>query len=141
MKNVVYSILIFVVSLNCNSLQSDNSVKNLNENTIEMIKLIEWFDSIVPRYNKVNIIFEGDKIVKKFMISEVRFDSIKNVYVESFTSEYDKKIFSSEMDSMIFKIGWSRELVLQILDKLNKVNCVGINNIGEDNWLIRVDGS
>jgi hypothetical protein len=100
----------------------DYSVTELKENfeakKNEIYEVKTYINKIVPSNKLVHIEFEDNNTLGIF-----------HVKVESeFESNWNVKINSGKADTLLQKLGWTRETLKTLKDKLDKANCIGITS-------------
>lgn len=115
--------------------------KNIDEKSIEITELKNYFNTIVPenfvvriQYNSSNnvdlFVYEpttdSTKRQKLFGQWKVNLDNYKETTQTEYEKEYPGKTNSLEL--VMNKLNWSRETITKLYDKLEKANCIGICN-------------
>lgn len=99
---------------------------NFEKNKTEIYALKKYFNNIVPKNKQVEIEFENNRTLFRFGIYPLDTTPMsKNGF--NFL-EWDLKINSKKMDSIIKIIGWSRETLKMIKEKLDKAACISIES-------------
>ncbi|WP_146185121.1 hypothetical protein [Flavobacterium pallidum] len=99
--------------------------ENFEENKVEIYELKSYFNKIVPKGRFVEIEFKDDNTLAKFGISITGTEG--NSYKEVF-SEWDLEAYTPRMDSIIKPLGWTRETLKTIKNKLDNANCIKIES-------------
>jgi hypothetical protein len=108
----------------------DYSVTELKENfeakKIEIYELKKYFNDIVPNNRFVEIEFENDNTLTRFGIKAL--DSTAGDPNGPMFLEWDLKTNTQRMDSIIKPLGWTRETLKKLKDKLDDANCIQIES-------------
>lgn len=122
---IIGYIVLFIWALG--GFNKDYSVTELKENfedkKIEIYELKKYFNGIVTQNKFVEIEFENDNTLGRFGIRELDSTKIKPRFLE-----WDLKINSKRTDSIIGSLGWTRETLKTLKDKLDNANCIGIES-------------
>lgn len=86
--------------------------------TKEITELKTYIESILPANKSVDIEFDGDN---KFFI----FHVIDN---GNYYNNWDLKLNSTKVDSLLQKLGWTKETLKTLKKKLNNANCISIKS-------------
>lgn len=100
--------------------------ENFEENKTEIYELKRYFNQIVPKDKFVEIEFKDDNTLSRFGIATL--DTTKNDTNKRMFLEWDLKIDNSRMDSIIKPLGWTRETLNKIKEKLDNANCIEIES-------------
>ena len=100
--------------------------ENFEKNKHEIYELKRYFNEIVPNDKFVEIEFKNNNIISRFGI--IAIDSTKINNYGSVFLEWDLKINTSRMDSVIQPIGWTRETLKTLKRKLDDANCIKIES-------------
>lgn len=100
--------------------------ENFEKNKIEIYELKRYFNEIVPKNNFVEIEYENDNTLGRFGIKTV--DTTPGNSKGSTFLDWDLKVNSAKMDSLIEPMGWTRETLITLKDKLDKANCIHIES-------------
>lgn len=95
--------------------------ENFEENRTAIYELKKYYIEIVPDDYFVEIEFENDNTLGRFGIK----DSNSN---GPMFLEWDLKINTERMDSIIQSIGWTRETLKTLKDKLDNADCIQIQS-------------
>ena len=111
-------------------LDKDYSVTELKENfeknKTEIYILKKYFNEIVPKNRFVEIEFDNDNTLTRFGIKPL--DNAAGDPNGPMFLEWDLKINTERMDSIIKPMGWTRETLKTLKEKLDKANCIQIEN-------------
>jgi hypothetical protein len=99
---------------------------NFEKNQTEIYELKRYFNEIVPKNRFVEIEFSDDNTLFRFGIKAL--DSTAGDPNGTMFLEWDLKINTQRMDSIIKPIGWTRETLKTLKDKLDKANCIHIES-------------
>ena len=100
--------------------------ENFEKNKTEILELKRYFNEIVPKNRFVDIEFKDDMTLGRFGISPLD-STAGNPNVVKFL-EWDLKINTPKMDSLVTSIGWTRETLKTLKEKLDKANCIQISS-------------
>lgn len=99
---------------------------NFEKNKTEIYELKRYFNEIVPKNRFVEIEFSDDNTLGRFGIKAS--DSTAGDSNGSMFLEWDLKINTQRMDSIIKPMGWTRETLKTLKEKLDKANCIQIES-------------
>lgn len=99
-------------------------VENFKENKTAIYELKEHFNEIVPHNTSVAIEFDSDNSLSRLGITT--YDSITDKLASPEFLEWDLAINSKYTDSVIKPLGWTRETLKILKEKLDKANCIYI---------------
>jgi hypothetical protein len=99
---------------------------NFEINKVAIYNLKNYFNKIVPKDKFVEIEFEDDTTITRFGISTI--DTAKISSNQAFFLEWDLKIDTPKIDSIIKQLGWTRETLKTIKQKLDNANCIQIES-------------
>ena len=99
-------------------------IEHYESKTVEIHSLKTYYQSIVPKNKIVKIEFDGNRELGIFHI--VSKDSLTGESIQN--SNWNLKIKSAKVDSMITSLGWSRETLKTLKDKLDKAGCISVTN-------------
>ena len=95
-----------------------DSVDNYNAKTEEINELKRYVNTVISANKSVDIEFDGNKRLRIFHV----FDNGVN------DSNWDLNISSSKVDALLEKLGWTRQTLKTLKEKLNAANCISIKN-------------
>jgi len=101
-------------------------VNNFNKKQTEIYELKKYFNEIVPKDKFVEIEFENGHKLSRFGIQPL--DTTKGERIGLMFLEWDLKTNTSRMDSIIKPLGWTRETLRSIKEKLDNANCIQIES-------------
>jgi len=108
----------------------DYSVSDLKQNFVknktEIYELKRYFNEIVPKNRFVEIEFEDDNTLVRFGIKAL--DSTAGNPNEPMFLDWDLKTNTTKMDSLIEPMGWTRETLKILKEKLDKADCIQIES-------------
>ena len=108
----------------------DYSIPDLKEifvnNKKEIYELKQYFNDIVPKNRFVEIEFKDDNTLGRFGIKAL--DSTAGNPNESMFLDWDLKINTTKVDSLIEPMGWTIETLKTIKEKLDKADCIQIES-------------
>lgn len=91
-------------------------IENYERRKTEILDVKKYYKSILPEGSYVDIEFENDN---ELGIFHVRIDSV-------FQSNWNLKIESPKVDSLLTELKWSTKELKIIKEKLDKANCISI---------------
>jgi len=98
-------------------------IENFNNNKQQIYLAKQYFNSIVPKYKKVSIEFDGKKI------SRFEIDPIDTGRGSDLTTNFlDWNLSPHKTDSVIATIGWTKETIDKLQQKLKDADCISIEN-------------
>ena len=100
--------------------------ENFEKNKTEIHELKRYFNEIVPKNRFVDIEFKDDMTLGRFGISALD-STAGNPNAVKFL-EWNLKTNTTKMDSLITSIGWTRETLKTLKEKLGKANCIQISS-------------
>lgn len=100
--------------------------ENFSKNRTEIYELKQFFNEIVPNNRFVEIEFEDDNTLGRFGI-RVLDSTTENLNGPMFL-DWNLKTNTSKMDSLIESLGWSRETLILLKQKLDKADCIQIQS-------------
>jgi hypothetical protein len=113
----------------CGAFQKDYTpkelVENFNKKQLEIYDLKKYYNDIVPQNKFVEIEFENDKELARFGITPL--GNTDGNYGTSFL-EWNLKVNTPRMDSILSTIGWSRATLKTVKEKLDNANCIQIES-------------
>lgn len=104
---------------------SDLKVNFENRKT-EIFELKSYFSSIAPKNRFIEIEFEDENTLTRFGI--MALDSTAGDPSGPMFLEWDLKINTSSMDSILRPLGWTRETLKLLKQKLDNANCIKIES-------------
>lgn len=112
------------------SFDKDYSVSELKENfeknKTAIYELKQYFNKIVPNNRFVEIEFEDDNTLVRFGIKAL--DSTAGNPNGPMFLEWDLKTNTAKMDSLIQPMGWTRETLKELKEKLDNADCIQIES-------------
>ncbi len=100
--------------------------ENFEKNKTEIYELKRYFNEIVPKNRFVEIEFDNDNTLGRFGIKAL--DSTAGNPNGPMFLEWDLKTNTAKMDSLIEPMGWTRETLKTLKEKLDKANCIQIES-------------
>lgn len=100
-------------------------IENFNKKQNEIYTLKKYYNSIVPKNTSVEIEFEDNDELARFGIASV--DSTGENYKSQFL-DWDLKINSPQMKSLLSGIGWDIATLRTLKQKLDDANCISIES-------------
>lgn len=106
----------------------DYSVSELKDhfekNRGEIYELKQYFNAIVPDDHAVDIEFEDDTNLFRFGIDSLYSNGTRG----SGSLDWDLPVNSAKVDSLIAPLGWTRETLKTIKNKLDDAKCIQISS-------------
>ncbi len=93
-------------------------IDNYNHKTQQIIEVKQYINSVVPPGKTVDIEFEGNK---KFFI----FHVVDN---GTYDSNWDLKLNSAKVDTLLNKLSWTKKTLTTLKDKLDAANCISVKS-------------
>jgi hypothetical protein len=93
-------------------------IDNYNSKAKQIQEVKDYINSIVPANKIVDIEFEGANNLSIFHL-------IENVHQDS---NWDLKVNSSKTDTLLQKLGWTKETLKTLKQKLDAANCISVSN-------------
>ncbi|GAA4812024.1 hypothetical protein [Litoribaculum gwangyangense] len=100
--------------------------ENFEKNKTEIYELKRYFNEIVPKNRFVEIEFDNDNTLGRFGIKAL--DSTAGNPNGPMFLEWDLKTNTAKMDSLIEPMGWTRETLKTLKEKLDKADCIQIES-------------
>lgn len=97
---------------------TEDLIDNYNKRAVEISQVKEYINKIVPPNKSVDIEFDGNR--KLFI-----FHVIEN---GNYDSNWDLKLNSSKTDTLLQKLGWTKETLKILKEKLDKANCISVKS-------------
>jgi hypothetical protein len=127
---IVVSIIYFITIFYAFAPDKDYSItdlkNNFEKNKTEIYALKKYFNEIVPKNRFVEIEFEDDNTLGRFGIRTLDVPGENSV--RSMFLEWNLKINTEKMGSIIKPLGWTRETLKALKAKLDKANCIQIES-------------
>jgi len=127
---VIIMVCIAIVGFLFGGFDKDYSVSDLKENfeknKNEIIALKKYYNSIVPKNKFVEIEFDNDHKLSRFGIQDI--DPVTRDANGAVFLEWKLKINTERMDSIIKPLGWTRETLKTLKEKLDQANCIQIES-------------
>jgi hypothetical protein len=99
-------------------------VDNFNKREKDIYIVKHYFGSIVPKDKIVEIEFEGKHKISRLGIASS--DSVSRSARREQFMEWDIEMNTPHMDSILGTLGWNRETLKILKEKLDRANCIGI---------------
>jgi hypothetical protein len=127
---VIFTGYIIMIVSAFGGFDKDYSVTELKENfeakKTEIYELKRYFNNIIPENRFVEIEFDNDNTLARFGIRVL--DSASGDPNLPMFLEWDVKTNTQRMDSIIKPLGWTRETLKTLKEKLDKANCIQIES-------------
>jgi hypothetical protein len=101
-------------------------IDNYNKRQTQVLELKSYFNSIVPKDKQIEIEFESSSKLFRFGVSPI--DTATGRIIYPIFLEWDLKISSDKVDSVIKSIGWSQQTLKTLKEKLDKADCIQIES-------------
>jgi hypothetical protein len=101
--------------------------ENFEENKAAIYDLKKYFNEIVPRNRFVEIEFADNNTLNRFGIKALD-KAAGGGPNEAMFLEWDLKINTERMDSIIRYLGWTRQTLKTLKEKLDVANCIEIES-------------
>ena len=98
-------------------------IKNFNLKKSEIYDVKKYTNDIVPKYKNVDIEFENDREIAVLVITPI--DTGRGSDLTAF-EDWNLKIGSKKVDSLLAILGWKNETLTTIKRKLDDANCISI---------------
>jgi hypothetical protein len=102
-------------------------IENYEKHKAEIDDLKSYFRSIIPRNTKVEIEFTNNKELERFGIYRTSKDK-SNINTLTTFLDWHVQINSARTDSIITTLGWTRETIKTIKQKLDNANCIQVES-------------
>ena len=93
-------------------------IDNYNQKTQQIIEVKQYINSVVPPDKTVDIEFDGNK---KFFI----FHVVDN---GTYDSNWDLKLNSAKIDTLLNKLSWTKQTLKTLKEKLDAANCISVKS-------------
>lgn len=114
----IYSILTFRFLDDGKFYSKQELIDNYNKRSKQIAELKSYINKIVPANKKVDIEFDGEKQLSIFHV-------IEN---DTNDNNWDLKISSNKVDTLLIKLGWTYETLATLKAKLDAANCISVQN-------------
>jgi len=101
-------------------------IDNYTKRQTQILELKRYFNSIVPKNKQVEIEFASDSKLFRFGVSPI--DTTTGQIVYPIFLEWNLKTSSEKVDSVIKSIGWTKQTLNDVKQKLDKANCIQIES-------------
>jgi len=125
---IVYVIYLFYAlnSFDGKNYTPEELVKSFNEKRKEIYEVKSYFNHIVPKYKVVAIEFTNDDEIGRLDI--VPKDTGRGSDVTVQFEDWNLKIKSHKVDSLLKVLGWTNNTLSVLKKKLDNANCISIDN-------------
>jgi len=96
----------------------EDLISNYKSKSKELLDLKEFIDKNVPTHKSVDIEFDGNR--KLFF-----FHVVDN---GNYDSNWDLKLNSKKVDTLLQKLNWTRQTLTSIKEKLDAANCISVKS-------------
>ena len=93
-------------------------IDNYKQKTQQIIEVKQYINSVVPSDKIVDIEFDGNK---KFFI----FHVVDN---GTYDSNWDLKLNSAKVDTLLNKLSWTKQTLKTLKEKLDAANCISVKS-------------
>jgi hypothetical protein len=97
---------------------TEDLIDNYNKKTVQILEIKEYVKKIVPPNKIVDIEFDGNR---KFFIFHVTDNG-------TYDRNWDLKLNSSKTDTLLHKLGWTKETLNTLKEKLDNANCISVKS-------------
>lgn len=97
---------------------TEDLIDNYNKKKLEILEVKEYVHIIVPPNKSVDIEFDGNQ---KFSIFHVTDNG-------NYDSNWDLNLNSSKTDTLLQKLGWTKETLKMLKEKLDNANCISVKS-------------
>ena len=101
-------------------------IDNYNNNQSSINQLKDFYNKLVPADKIVEIEFKDNKVIDRLAVTNLASKS-KN-YSDQYFCEWDLKVNSLKVDSIITSLGWTKGTLTEIKSLLDKSNCISVKN-------------
>jgi hypothetical protein len=93
-------------------------IKNYNQKSNQIADLKDYINQIVPINKSVDIEFDGNKRLSIFhLVDNGNYDS-----------NWDLKLNSAKVDTLLVKLNWTKETLRTLKEKLDAANCISVKS-------------
>jgi hypothetical protein len=114
----IYSILTFSFYDDGKFYSKQDLIDNYNQKSQQIVDLKTYINKIVPANKSVDIEFDGNK----------RLDIFHVIDSGTYDSNWDLKISSKKVDTLLNKLGWTHQTLTSLKEKLDAANCISVKN-------------
>lgn len=105
---------------------TDELVENYNRRKVEIEHLKHFFNEVVPNNKFVEIEFKNDSTIHRLGIGPL--DSLGKSRYDTMFLEWDLRVNSPKVDSVIKTLGWTQKTLQILKAKLDKADCIQIES-------------
>jgi hypothetical protein len=105
---------------------TDELVENYNRRKVEIEHLKHFFNQVVPNNKFVEIEFKNDSTIYRLGIGPL--DSLGKSHYDTMFLEWDLRVNSPKVDSIIKTLGWTQKTLQVLKAKLDKADCIQIES-------------
>lgn len=95
---------------------TEDLIENYNKKTVEILEVKNYINKITPPNKRVEIEFDGNR---KFFIFHITDNG-------NYDSNWDLPLNSSKTDTLLQKLGWTKETLKILKEKLDNANCISV---------------
>ncbi len=117
-------IIIVLDSGNGKSYSKADLINNYQSKQSELYQLKDFYNNIVPIDKVVEIEFASDKEIARLAVTNL-ISTSKN-YEEQYFCDWNLKIQSDKVDSILSNLGWTQTTLSNVKSHLDKANSIGI---------------
>lgn len=114
----IYSILTFSFYDDGKFYSKQDLIDNYNQKSQQIADLKTYINKIVPANKSVDIEFDGNK----------RLDIFHVIENSTYDSNWDLKVSSKKVDTLLNKLGWTHQTLATLKEKLDAANCISVKN-------------
>jgi hypothetical protein len=97
---------------------TNDLIDNYNTKSQQIYELKSYINSIVPVNKSVDIEFDGNKRLDIFHVID------NGIY----DSNWDLKVSSKKVDTLLNKLGWTDQTLMTLKEKLDAANCISVKS-------------
>ncbi len=141
LQNTVFLIIsIFIAS--CGMKSKQGLTKNYDENKTEILELKDYYNKIVPKDYLIRIRYNSSDNIDLFVYQPIENSEKRELLFQQWDldiddyepenprSDYDKKYhgITNSFIEVKEKLNWTNKTFIELYNKLDNVNCMGISN-------------
>lgn len=105
----------------------EEMIQNFEKRKQAIIEVKNYFNAITPKNKKIEIEFTNNNQIERFGIYTI--DSLSNGIIAHDTFlDWRLKVTAKKTDSLITTLGWTRQTLMIIKNKLDKAGCIQIES-------------
>jgi len=137
-KHIVIVLLLPIVCTNCFRTPKEDLIANYESKKQEITQLYEYVNEITADDRYFSIEFESDKKIEYFFVTVKRIDSLTghttytNIVADGDYNKgdanYNLDIKSKNVDNLLDELGWTRNELKTLKQKLDNANCISVES-------------